>query len=417
MNTNREKKGSYVNITRHLPFFRGKNAQITLIIIFAILLVVSVGLLLYLNGREVSEDIKTEAKYAAQVPLEIEPVEQLISLCLDKAATDALELIGVQGGIIYKDQGGLSDETEVDFLTHNGNRVPYYIKKPLGRFGAYSSTIPDYPFWMPTSNQYFPFYLDLSSTDTHFVGYYGRSNPPSLKLGEKSIERQIESYVLNSIDKCVLPEDFPAFDMKLFGEVVINTTFNKNNVVVEMIYPLHIKKKDADVEADLYKFSTDLPVRLSVIKNFLNKVTAADISDISFDIETAFGDNMRVNVFRDISGNDDIIIISDDKSKLKSKAYEFIFARENRIPALYYIENPARLFHEGDLIDNTTLPNSNRAVDPDEDNNLMFYYTPSIIGPADIPPVSEPTRTINVLVNVTDGQYSDYQIIQLTTER
>ena len=114
---------------------------------------------------------------------------------------------------------------------------------------------------------------------------------------------------------------------------------------------------------------------------------------------------MNIKLIENVFSNDDLLIVTDEKSLILGKPFEYVFARRNRAPALYYIRKTALQFPQGyeikkeDLLQNSQL----KAEEPDEDN-YTFTITPQLPKILNIP-------QIKFKVEVSDGQLLDYQIV------
>ena len=151
-----------------------------------------------------------------------------------------------------------------------------------------------------------------------------------------------------------------------------------------------------------------------------------DIKNIKFNISNTANsrDFLSADVLRDFRNNDDVIIIKDEKSLIDTRNYEFIFARHNRNPSMYFIrptqytENPQpnnfEIKKEHLMAD---YPNDLKALDPDEDaiSAGSFFIKTEI--PANL---NQPWRLvypyIDFRISVTDGEKEDWQIIQVTRQ-
>ena len=74
-----------------------KRAQVTVFIIIGILLLISIGILLYMQERKVpvKEEFKTVVE---EIPVEFQPIKNYVEVCLIKTSTEALDKIGNSGG-------------------------------------------------------------------------------------------------------------------------------------------------------------------------------------------------------------------------------------------------------------------------------------------------------------------------------
>ena len=149
------------------------------------------------------------------------------------------------------------------------------------------------------------------------------------------------------------------------------------------------------------------------VKDVINK----DVGNIKFDLKST-GNNQnsfRINVLENLFTDsrflkDDIAVVTDDRSQISGKQFEYRFARKNRAPALYYIRPDYLRLAEDTIITKDTLnlrDSDLKAEDPDEDplTSSSFTISPSL------PTTPDHPQRIPFNVEVTDGQLSDYQII------
>ena len=154
-------------------------------------------------------------------------------------------------------------------------------------------------------------------------------------------------------------------------------------------------------------FSATINVRLKEMYYFAIDIVSNDIGKINFNIKDAANNknSFTIKVLENALSKDDIITITDDKSQITGKKFEYRFSRKNRIPALYYYQESLSLPQDTQITQNVLLQNHPlQAEDPDEDE-LAFDITPK---PFPIV-LNQPQIDFNVVV--TDGQYSDFEKI------
>ena len=402
----------------------GKKSQISIIMVFIATALFIIVAAFYLTGSMSERHGKEAMQQTQELPLEVQSVKSYIQSCLDKTAADALRLIGHQGGYIYQSQGGLTPDFSnemlgVEYLTYGEDikyNVPYLIKRPLGHIGNppfYFSEIPDYPW------KTFP-YHSLPPTNRVFYGYFGLTYlPPIMRPFEGSIEEQLETFVANNMAKCVDWSTFSSEGLVIdSGDVLPNVTMLVNEIKFSIKFPITVTNKRTGATTTISDFTTSVPVKLlgyreTSIYDFIKLIMSYDVSDISYNIENAVSGPIRVIVKRDVYKNDDLIIVRDTSSKIRGEAFEFWFARQNRNPALYYIEENFQPFHLGDMYNNSIAVNG---VDPDEDE-LTFRFEPSVVKEADLPPLVNQTKSLKIKVTASDGELEDYQELTVQTER
>ncbi len=383
-------------------------SQVTMLMIVGLVLFIVISLVLYLSKSAVKKQSVQNIKKTQETAIEIQPVKEFVTKCLDKLSKDAIVLLGKQGGYIYASQGGtLVDYTDTDeglfFVKHNRLNVAYNILPPKFAAPPYSSEIPDYPW------QTFPYKTATSSAEI-FEGFFGISNIPPLNSSEgpNSIQTQIESFIDSNIGSClnfnIFEKQGLSIDMQPSKTTVV---IGSGDVSVQSKIPIKISDPATKEFAELNEFSTNLNIRLKDVYFFTKELIENDIKNIKFNLGSTNNskDFMNIKLIENVFSNDDLLIVTDEKSLILGKPFEYVFARRNRAPALYYIRKTALQFPQGyeikkeDLLQNSQL----KAEEPDEDN-YTFTITPQLPKILNIP-------QIKFKVEVSDGQLLDYQIV------
>jgi len=382
-------------------------SQVTMLMIVGLTLFVIVSLVLYLSKSTIKKQSQQSIKKTQETIIEIQPVKEFVAKCLDKLGKDAVLLLGQQGGYIYTNQGGtLIDYAETDeglfFVKHNGLNVAYNIAPPRFAASPYSSEVPDYPW------KVFP-YKTAASNEQVFEGFFGISNLPPLNSSEgpNSIQIQIESFIDKNMADCIDTSIF----QKQFDVIVsppkTTVVIGSDGISIKSKIPITITNPVTKESAEFSDFSSNFNIRFKDIYFYAKELIENDIKNIKFDIGNINNgkDSMSAKVAKNVFLNDDLIVITDEKSLIYGRVYEYVFARRNRAPALHYIKKHTLEFPQGykidesDLLQNIAL----KAYDPDEDN-YTFNIAPSL------PQVLNRPQ-IKFKVQVNDGKFSDYQVI------
>ena len=387
---------------------RSKRSQVTMLMIVGIVIFIIVSLVLYLSKSSVKKQGQQGIKKSQEISIDQQPVKEFVSKCLDKLAKDAIYTLGQQGGYLYTSQGGpIVDNLDTDeglfFVNQNGNKVQYDIIQPRFDVTPYYSSPPNYP-WLT-----FPYKTPDSSQEI-FEGFFGINSMPALNAstGSNSIQAQIENYIDNNMAQCA--------DLTIFKEQGYEISMNRSrtsitigssDVSVKSTIPMKITNSFTKETSEIDDFSANVDVRLKDIYYFAKDLISSDIKNINFNIadEGNNKDSFNVKLIKDIFSKDDLVIVADTESIVNGKPLEYVFARKNRRPTLYYIKkNSLQLEHlhlitQEDLLNGTEL----KAMDPDEDN-YTFKITPEVPKVLDIP-------QIQFKIEVSDGKLSDYQII------
>ena len=387
-------------------------SQVTMLIIFSLVVFIAVSLVLYLSKSSIKRQSSQSIKKIQETALDTQPIKEFVTKCLDKLSKDALILIGKQGGYVYAIQGGtLVDYQNTDegkfYVKNSDINVAYNIKIPSYNIFPYTSDIPDYPWVL------FP-YKDESNKES-FEGIFGMDNMPPLTSsgGSHSIQAQIEAFVDNNMPKCA---DFSFFKKQGF-DIFMNSSetsviIGSSDISVKSKIPITITNPATKKSAEISEFSTNINTRLRDIYYFTKELIENDIENIKFNINDIGNsrDSLGVRLVKDAYSNDDLVIVSDEKSSIYGKPFEYIFARKNRAPALYYIRKSTLEFESNHLITEADLLQGNelKAEDPDEDS---YRFTIKALASNPELPVRLDRPQIKFRIEVSDGKLLDYQDI------
>ena len=322
--------------------------QLSVIIIIGLVVAIMIGLVYYIvNSSSETKSVAGVRNMQSSREL-VTPVKEFVDGCLRAAATEALDEIGKQGGVLYPNQGGLS-QGSIQYVTtapYDGHDVWYGLDAPVGdihdRHGTllYSSDTPEYPW------HFFPCDTEQCGTE-YYKGYFGIEHVPLLNgTPSLTIEKQLMAAVASKVDAC--------FDWSKFKALPITITTKPSNVKVflddqdttfELNASVKVAMQDGSGESVLPFSTLQLPVRLKKIQTAAKNVLAMDATDITFDPSTYTQDGILVSVLHDVPGanpGDDLITFTDTRGKLEGIPYEFRVMRHDRPPALIYIPDPTK---------------------------------------------------------------------------
>lgn len=385
-------------------------SQITILIIAGLVVMVLAGFVLYLTKYIADKKAKSTVSRSYETSLDVPKVKEFATKCVEKLAKDAIVLLGRQGGYIYRSEGGtLMDFANTDigifFINYGSHKVAYDIFPPR------NSIPPDY-FAEPPAYPWASFpYETESSTQEIYSGVFGINTMPPLEpsKGPHSIQSQIESYVDKNMHTCldfsVMSDKFQIETNSSSTEVVIGSS----DINVRSHMPITVISISTKQKAYLDEFSATLNVRMSKFYSFAKELIDLEVSDIKFDINSTSNDkdSFEVKLEENVYPNDDIITITDSKSMIYGKPFEYTFARRDRAPALHYVRNnrlnfpPLHSITLDDLMSGEEL----RAYDSDEDE-LTFTISPSV-------PYELDTPAKTFTVEVSDGKLRDWQTIEV----
>jgi len=386
---------------------RFKKSQITLFVIAGVVLVIIVSFVFYLRTSAASKQGDSGKTTTQKMKLQLQPIEDYIVQCLNKVTKEGLVLLGRQAGYLYRSQGGLQidfrntfeGEIFVNYPAGSEYKVPYGIHPLRQNLGKYRFNSPEYPWDKYPS--------DGAGGET-FEGLFGIGSLQDIT----KLEQHMEFYIENNMKNCADWNIFMEYEITE-GELDADFEIAKNDVSVRLLYPLIIKQKSTGDATTMEEFFAGQDVKLREIYVAVEHLIGEDITDINFDIGNDAGlrDGLSVEVIRDVYGQDDVIIVKDEKSLINNEPYEFVFARYNRMPALHYI-SPTSITRPylSPITDYDLIPGilggmaSLEADDPDEDKaSLSFSIDPSV------------PKTLMVdrgfKIKVTDGELEDYQTI------
>ena len=399
-----------------------RKSQVTMLMIVGLVLFIIVSLVLYLSKSAVKKQNQQNIKKVHETAMDTKPIKEFINKCLDKLAKDAFVLLGKQGGYIYSSQGGtLVDYSGTDeglfFVKYDNYNVAYNILPPKFAVPPYSSETPDYPW--PT----FP-YKTANSNAEIFDGFFGISNMPPLNSseGSNSIQAQIEAFIDNNIASCADLSMFKNQGYKIdISSSKTQVEIASRDVRIKSEIPIKITNVATKETSEIKDFSTEIKINLRDSYFFVKKIIENDIKNIKFNISDT-GNNkesVKIRLIKNIFSDNikkikaDLVIVTDEGSLIYGKPFQYVFAKRNRAPALYYIKTnvlslaDGYMINESDLLQNKPL----RAEDPDE-NDLAFNIYIGEFGQS----VAQFPSKLNVpqrkfRAEVSDGQLLDYQMI------
>lgn len=379
-------------------------AQVTLFIILGIVILIIFGFAFFLAKS--TQEKRFEAKIEKPISdfLKSKTINYYTTTCLDKVSKEALTLIGEQSGFIHKEQGNLID-WPIPYIEYNDKNVSYQIYSSLSgklkerdnsihnpyyypcfRIGPYSE-ITCYKTYNHNQKQYRfgstgdpknNINPDLCKKKITMANYACTcSNPPNSLNCKYSIQAQLEDYIKKKVKECTNFSNIKGYNISK-GDIIAEVSFSDKNVLFKIDFPITIKVKGSEPIIEVLHFSLPQQIRFKILYNLARELIKKDIGDITFDImkdgqelANKYGD---IKITRDsiTYKNTSIIIIED---KIDEKNYVFMFARENREPALDYMEFDSFSTHDLYVIENQTLNFAPTAFDPDEHGltNPLFY--------------------------------------------
>ncbi|MBD3361297.1 hypothetical protein GF358_00740 [Candidatus Woesearchaeota archaeon] len=392
-------------------------AQVTFFMILGLIILVAFALVVYIASfKEMKESVQQVPEQVFKRTV-VDSVREYARDCVASVSEQALVFLGRQGGRLYKSQASIIDNP-VEFIEYNGFNVSYSIVPPEGTVGPYTSEIPEYPW------DGFPWIVKENEEIAWFYGYFGLPDfPPLYDFSKKSVQEMIEIYVENNVVGCFDESRFPGVSFEIKKPSVrmiiarnISQLSTEEFVSFGVEWPIKVIDSDGSV-AELRKFVVNYPVSFGRVYYHAKNLVDSDVSDVFFNPGEYPG--YDIEIVENVKNNDDIIILTDRKSRLIGKPFSFYLARKNRAPALVEInrsvsENTFCLGTKFSIDNNFLRASSSQlnyklsAFDPDEDQ-VSFHLSPAR------PELYKSTMILRVIAR-DGGGLEDYQDIKIFGE-
>jgi hypothetical protein len=262
-----------------------KRGQITIFLVLAIVIILTLEMLYYINSLDkpdIGKNIMKKSK--ANV------VKNYAESCLGMVGKDALFKLGLQGGYI-----DLTNPTQPT-TSFSGNKVPIYLEK-----GSAADEEPVY-------NEFYP---DLNK-----------------------ISEQLSNYIIVEFENCLNTNVFenmginikkPDIDYQDLSKTNVNIDIgiNKEDVSIKLAYPLDITAGETRTKLD--SFQVNLPIRLralyeSAILMVKNIEAQSDTYNVAQDCNT-YDKNSLTNVYLKNSIDPEARIVQFTDSSTNEKKY------------------------------------------------------------------------------------------------
>ena len=373
--------------------------------------------------------IETEQKLSQQFQDKLKQIETFIEGCMNQVAKKGLHYAGRQGGAIWsgKQNCRFGEPQKGSIIRANLkvlDTVEFCVRYGIQR--SEDENTGDYPW------QGFPLEpgtaLPLDPLEEYSLkttcNVCGLLSIPFLEdhgIAE-DIEVVLRKYVDDNIQEDCMKnlESFrQQFEVRELSDFSSNITFRDNDVSIRSNYVFEVYDNATKERATLSEHKVSIPIRFRKLYNISYFLAKWDVDNINFDISRfpqnfpaenvwSWARDPNFEVKRVDYGVDgyDLIRVSDKKSTdIDGASFEFVFARENRRPALWYIRNldfpdstassyiitPEKLkdyFSYSYYQQTGFSPEGIKAYDPDEDNDmddLGFCVTTSLCSNEDGP--------------------------------
>ncbi|MBI4149911.1 hypothetical protein HY488_00745 [Candidatus Woesearchaeota archaeon] len=249
-----------------------KRGQITIFIIVGVILLFSVALIIYIRSRAVEEIPSAQVPVAiAEVPAELQPINNYVLGCLRQTSTDALTAIGAHGGYL-----GVTTDDSIEY----GLPTFSFTSAAAGMTPTGDDGISVSPDWQV------PYWFYMKSQNTCQAGCEFGNLAPSLEGDESSsIKNQVQQYVNKNVVTCL--NNFPQFRRQGYtitptADPISAAVFAEKDVAVYLEYPLRIVKEGA--ESDLKQFLVRLDVPFKRIYELASDVAQVEAEQRFLDV-------------------------------------------------------------------------------------------------------------------------------------
>ncbi|MBI4980003.1 hypothetical protein HZC30_00430 [Candidatus Woesearchaeota archaeon] len=360
----------------------GSSGQVTIFIILGILLLFGFLSMMYLTGSVKQEQLKTEQTKFTSNLFQKEAMRLYVEDCLEDELENGLILLGKQGRIWEDQPGGTKPYAEgKNGASYDGERVLFGISRE-----EYSSFQNAYP-------------CNNDTAPTEFCRY----KHPDLKVGfgilelkESTLEEDLQRYLINRTLWCV--ENFTKSNISQNAELVtkkldLTVDIIQEGINVKVYFPLKLKIGKEEF-SQLTQFDFFYPSRFNdLLDAAVARPLKEDYTKVNFNYTQSFLESPEFGYYdtylslgvqmekQETSNGDNFFKFTPVMFSVLNKPvdYSFHIARQNRPPALDYVERLAcpslgydYLVIEGD---NSSLGEINitlNALDPDEDG---FNYS------------------------------------------
>lgn len=324
-----------------------KKAQITIILIIIMILLLIFGLMRYFQSKTTEQQGVQEIQVQRMTIESVKPLQDYLTQCLNIWALRGLELLGKQGGVIYQEQGGLTDEqqkregTDYLFFPLENAKVAYANRRLTEKenIPVLVSTIafrpPQYPYLS------FPWRQQVKSeeviTGINTLNLLNASTPGAITLKD-----DLQAFITTQVKNCFDKNAFPTLEIEEFPEKA-NTTviLTDENMRFFLTYPLKITQTQTGAQMDFANVTVEYPFKLKTFFTFINTAIDQDNTNISFSPRNIEEGNYTISVIENPNPDfprEDLLRFRDNSSLILDKPYVFYVARQNRPPALWLLD-------------------------------------------------------------------------------
>jgi len=410
-----------------------RNSQVTVFIIIGLLLLFALGMVLFLRNQVNEITLQKNLEAVGDLFRQHGKYHRYVDSCMKHATEEGLFLIGQQGGVIYDYQstGGKKYLGPTNGFVYGKYVLPnkfndiYYNMSygiTMSQLGStYHPDVPFYPYGLTklinnpkTIN---PMYHNMFGNYPRnpfapLCDYYGENKrgqseavacetyDSNNNLDLNSVQEYLEAYIENRTLKCIKLERLPELEENKIqmGNITANVTFGEEHVFVNIELPMRIEIGNVKTVVKLREFHVKYNIRLKKIHELVSHLIDKDVNNIFFnmvrhartlnDCRDITGGNslclkpgMKVSKISNVclgtelceEGNyDDVLVITDEESRMSGRPYTFKIAIENRPPALNLIRREVgtgSYHYDFVVFVGETIEITPAGVDPDEDQH------------------------------------------------
>ncbi len=149
-------------------------------------------------------------------------------------------------------------------------------------------------------------------------GYYKDS---AIINSLEGIKSEINSYIEKNLPLCIKGNKLILEQ----GSIISKTAINKDNIKIEVSYPIRIKQGDR-IESLPENYNIEIKVRLGYIYDFILSIITQHLKDPkNIDIANLLKSDLNIDIVG-YKNNILIYVVTDKKSKINNKPFAYIFA-------------------------------------------------------------------------------------------
>ncbi len=240
---------------------RGRRAQVSLFIIIGIIILFFV-VILFSFKTNTQNPAKQEAQVQTitqSVPLNVQPIQEFVTQCIESLSKDALTAIGAHGGWIG------TDEESKQYTLKTFKINPASVVESDAVTFAPGSTL-QIPYWRYLSSK------NTCSGDCTFDSLRPTLHRNEQDISDHSIESQIDRYVTINLPICT--KKFEGFSSQGYtvttGAVQTKSFIRDHDVFIQVTYPLQFTNGDSTKK--ISDFSVTLPIEFKQLYQMATEI-------------------------------------------------------------------------------------------------------------------------------------------------